>query len=144
MAIFQLLYRSQSRGEISKSQVQQILDASVRNNGRREITGLLLYNGKIFLQMLEGEESAVRRCYEKICLDSRHSQAFIVAEVRSEQRIFPNWKMGYIDMKPTTAANDLSPMLRVAAGHGTYDASLIVKILREYATEQVPSALVDG
>ena len=141
MAIFQLLYRSQSRGEISKSQVQQILDASVRNNGRRDITGLLLYNGKTFLQLLEGEESAVRRCYEKICLDSRHSGTFILAEVNSEQRIFPNWKMGFIDMKPTIGGNDLSPMLRVAASHGAYDASLIVRILREYATSDVPSAL---
>ena len=139
MAIFQLLYRSVSRGEASRNQVKQILESSVRNNGRREITGLLLYNGKVFLQLLEGEEAAVRRCYEKICLDSRHSAAVILMENESEQRLFPKWQMGYVDMKPTSNPADFSAFLKTAASHGVYDTTLLVRILREFAAAELPA-----
>jgi hypothetical protein len=140
MAIFQLLYRSQSRGEASRNQIQQILESSVRNNGRRDITELLLYNGRTFLQLLEGEEGAVRRCYEKICLDSRHTAPFVLAQVNSERRLFPAWKMGGVEMKPDVALNDLSYVLQVTASHGAYDETLVLKILREFASTPLPPA----
>ena len=139
MSIFHLLYRSQSRGETSRNQLQQILESSVRNNGRRDITGLLLYNGKTFLQLLEGDEGAVRRCYEKIAVDPRHSAAFVLAQVRGTRRLFPEWKMGSVEMKPDVATNDLSAVLQLTAAYGRFDESLILHILLEFAAAPLPA-----
>ena len=44
---------------LPREEVDAILAASARNNPERGITGLLLFNGRNFLQLLEGEESAV-------------------------------------------------------------------------------------
>jgi hypothetical protein len=94
MALFQLIYMSAlvtDRPELLPS----ILEASARNNKRKNITGMLLYSGGSVLQVLEGEQSAVQETFRAVALDKRHSGIIVLVEEEIENRQFASWSMGF-------------------------------------------------
>ena len=106
MACFHLAYTSASTGLPGEDELQAILAASRRNNARDGLTGMLLYHDGSFFQVLEGSETAVRDCYQRIMRDSRHKSCLQLLSEETGQRWFRDWSMGYI------AFEDLSPELQ--------------------------------
>lgn len=76
-----------------REEVDAILAASARNNPARGITGLLLFNGRNFLQLLEGEESEVAGLMETITADPRHAGVSVLDRRTIEARTCPDWAM---------------------------------------------------
>ena len=101
--IFQLVYQSTAARHLSAEDLLQILEKSRANNDRLQITGMLLYHGGQFLQMLEGEESVVRERYDIIARDERHKWVAIVMTGPNAARDFPDWTMGFRDLGPQQA-----------------------------------------
>jgi hypothetical protein len=94
--LFQLAYVSLSRLRLDETTLSDILEASQRNNARDEITGILMYHDDIFFQVLEGDRSAVEKCYnERISRDPRHKSLSLVWTDVIESRTFSDWAMGY-------------------------------------------------
>ena len=54
--ISQYVYISTAQ-DLSRDQVEGILQTCARNNVAQDVTGLLLYNGRNFLQLLEGDKA---------------------------------------------------------------------------------------
>jgi hypothetical protein len=98
--MIRLLYISQPTHGISKEQLQDILQSSRRNNSTLNITGVLVYGGGLFMQVLEGPEENVLRLYVKILDDQRHRNSLIVFISAANERIFKNWSMGVIESDP--------------------------------------------
>ncbi|KPP90649.1 BLUF domain-containing protein [Erythrobacter sp. HL-111] len=88
----QYLYIS-TAPNLSREEVEAILGASARNNPERGITGLLLYNGRNFLQLLEGEESALVALMVRIGNDPRHTGVSVLGRKAISQRSCPGWAM---------------------------------------------------
>lgn len=59
----------------------------------RKVTGLLLYNGRNFLQLLEGEESELVSLMVKISHDPRHTGISMIDRKIVEHRVCSNWAM---------------------------------------------------
>lgn len=78
---------------LPREEVDAILAASARNNPQRGITGLLLFNGRNFLQLLEGEESEVAALMQTITADSRHSGVSVLDRRSITARACPDWAM---------------------------------------------------
>ncbi|MEA1618762.1 BLUF domain-containing protein [Erythrobacter sp. T5W1-R] len=78
---------------LSRDEVDAILATSARNNPAREITGLLLYNGRNFLQLIEGEEEALVALMLRITEDPRHSGITLLDRRAIEERSCPDWAM---------------------------------------------------
>lgn len=78
---------------LPREEVDAILAASARNNPARGITGLLLFNGRNFLQLLEGEESQVNALMETIFADPRHSGVSVLDRRAIAARACPDWAM---------------------------------------------------
>ena len=97
--IFRLVYASRcllpADGAGFDEQVQNILDASRRNNPRQDITGALLFSSDCFAQTLEGPAQAVEEAFERIQLDSRHTDTVILRAGMVEARDFGDWSMAY-------------------------------------------------
>ena len=91
----QLLYVSNTALEIGLNDLDQVLTASRRNNAMMGITGLLLFIDGGFLQILEGEERAVRELYARIANDPRHRNARLMLDREVPARAFPDWSMGF-------------------------------------------------
>ncbi|WP_298956969.1 BLUF domain-containing protein [uncultured Methylobacterium sp.] len=80
--------------------VEQILDASRRNNGPAGITGALLFNGGAFAQVLEGPRDAVELTFERIQRDLRHGEVTVLQCGPAESRGFPDWSMAFVGRSP--------------------------------------------
>lgn len=92
--LHQLTYISTARPSLTLPDVEQILTASRRNNGRRQVTGLLIFDGKRFLQALEGPVEAVEEAFSRIAGDVRHRALVKLSSRHVAEREFGNWSMG--------------------------------------------------
>lgn len=90
--ISQYLYIS-TAPSLSREDVDSILASSERNNPARGVTGLLLYNGRNFLQLLEGEESELVSLMVRISHDPRHTGISMIDRKIVEERACPDWAM---------------------------------------------------
>lgn len=78
---------------LRREEVDAILAASARNNPARGITGLLLFNGRNFLQLLEGEDTEVAGLMETITADQRHAGVSVLDRRAIAARACPDWAM---------------------------------------------------
>lgn len=115
--LFGLLYRSRAARALDERDLLPLLMASLRNNARVGVTGLLLYGPPdapppvdedappaavlvpfdgpgVFVQWLEGPEDAVRATFDRIRADARHTGVEVLGESGDrERRLFPSWAM---------------------------------------------------
>lgn len=75
----QLTYISTVNGSLPDAELERILASSRRNNERSGITGLLVFDGKRFLQALEGDRAAVENAFLRIKTDPRHRAAVLLS-----------------------------------------------------------------
>ena len=119
-----LLYVSSSVGHVSDDEIAQILHAARANNLAGGITGMLLYCDGNFLQLLEGEDVAVQRTFDRIRRNPRHTDVTILLDEKVTERAFAEWSMGFEKLlKPSNpdaeAAFEISKMAierRIAPG----------------------------
>ena len=91
--MLQLTYISTASRDITELAVNDILKSARRNNAAAGVTGLLLYDGKRFLQALEGEADAVNGIYQAIKADPRHRAVVLLSSGETDKRAFGNWAM---------------------------------------------------
>ena len=92
--LYTICYKSFAN-QITDEQVLEIVQWSRTYNAKHKITGILLYIGDSFMQVLEGEKEPVLDLYKKIANDPRHSGVKKLVEGPIIERAFPNWSMGY-------------------------------------------------
>jgi hypothetical protein len=90
---FQLLYISSASRQMLRIDVEQILFTARRMNKANGITGLLISSPARFMQVLEGDEAAVRATYDRICADPRHRAHVVLREAEVAERQFSEWSM---------------------------------------------------
>jgi hypothetical protein len=109
MELVSLTYTSRASPGLQSSDIDSIHHSALTYNPLDGITGLLVYNGEGFLQIIEGGESAIDDLAKRIAADPRHTD-FEVRDRRTlAKRFFPNWTMFRIDIDD----NHASGMARV-------------------------------
>jgi hypothetical protein len=95
--MFHLIYTSRARQDFGAADLKKLLTHSRSNNDSANVTGMLVYHDEAFLQVLEGDESAVRKIFHRIEKDPRHAGLAILRGQKSfgERRIFGEWSMGF-------------------------------------------------
>jgi hypothetical protein len=110
LRLVHLIYRSRSllgRGAAEPMAVLLELVTGARaRNTRNGITGILLFDGCMFLQVLEGPLAAVEQTYERIVCDQRHAEIELVDLAPVEKRDYTGWTMAMLD-----ASRDRFPRL---------------------------------
>ena len=71
MPLRSITYTSLARLDLQASDLEAIHETAVRENARRNITGLLIFNGTHFLQILEGPGDALSQLIENLRGDQR-------------------------------------------------------------------------
>lgn len=100
--MFCLMYFSFAKRDFTPEDLIALAAQSARNNAAVGITGMLMHEGGMFLQVLEGDEAAVRGLFAKISDDSRHSRLTVVLEGNIPARHFPDWHMALVDADKLT------------------------------------------
>jgi len=96
--LIQLVYVSRAKQKFTASDVTDLLSKARSSNKQGSITGMLLYDGQSFMQVIEGERQEVLDLYARIKRDPRHDSLVHVFDKSIPKRQFPNWSMGYQDM----------------------------------------------
>ena len=93
--MFRLTYISTATSVMTSQEIELILDRSRRNNEQLQVTGLLLFDGKRFLQALEGGQDVVEKIYARIRSDPRHRAPVRLSAGTVERRCFGDWAMAF-------------------------------------------------
>lgn len=93
MSLRQIIYISSASKSFKESDLKDILETSVRNNEKFDVSGLLLYNDLTFLQVLEGGSVALDTLLQKIRNDNRNTNLIILMDREVNERDFPFWFM---------------------------------------------------
>ena len=93
--MYQLVYVSSTRPDLSEDDLQDILCRARETNKTLGVTGMLVYLDGCFLQVLEGRPECVRDLYARIEADPRHFGAKVLIESDIAKPAFPDWSMGF-------------------------------------------------
>lgn len=91
--MIRLIYVSTASLEVSGNDLNAILSVSQKHNASAGITGLLAFNGRNFMQALEGGEAQVLDTMGRISADKRHSGIVVISNDVIDGRAFPDWSM---------------------------------------------------
>jgi hypothetical protein len=97
-AVFRLVYRSHSviPAESRRAGLGEIFTTARRNNKALDVTGALMISDDAFVQVLEGDEPAVRGLYATINGDDRHRDVTLLKEETVADRAFGRWAMAKV------------------------------------------------
>ena len=140
MALIQHIYVSTARVAADLATLEDILSVSVRNNAPVGITGMLLYAGGTYMQVLEGEEEAVNATHRRIERDPRHFGIIVLEHAEIATRSFSQWTMGFrgLGAEDATANPSFAPFFSEG-----FDAEVIgatpgigLSMLQHFAVDQ--------
>lgn len=83
-----LTYRSEAATTYSKSEINALVAAARARNHSVGVTGMLLYDGRRFLQTLEGQPEAVDLLWASIQRDTRHGAIEVLSQHIVPARLF--------------------------------------------------------
>jgi Sensors of blue-light using FAD len=90
-----VLYVSVADPDLESDAIDDLVSHSQSRNMAAGITGIMLYNGSNFMQLIEGEGPAIDACFDRICADPRHSGVATLRNAPIAVREFPEWAMRY-------------------------------------------------
>ena len=93
-----LIYVSVATEPMSSDALDDLLSVSRANNEARRLTGMLLHKKQRFMQVLEGEDSAVAALFDTVKHDPRHEHIDILRYEHIQYRSFPDWSMAFHDI----------------------------------------------
>lgn len=110
-----IIYRSHLTDEVPVSILPGMVEKASLLNARHQVTGILLFNGTHFFQILEGPEEGVLDIYGRICADRRHHNVVELMRDYSPSRRFGNHGMELFDLRH----HDSSSVLQAVLDRGT-------------------------
>ncbi|WP_391487058.1 diguanylate phosphodiesterase [Leclercia tamurae] len=93
-----IIYRSHYRDHVPVTVLEDMVVAANKKNSEAGVSGILLFNGKLFFQLLEGPEESVRAIYRAICEDPRHHNVVELLCDYSPSRRFGKCGMELFDL----------------------------------------------
>jgi hypothetical protein len=95
-----LTYTSRARLDLADEDLAAIHQTARHLNVLDGISGILLFDGARFLQIVEGTEDAIDNLVERLRMDPRHSAFEVRDERHVERRSFPDWSMELVRVSP--------------------------------------------
>lgn len=95
--LVQCIYMSAAVRPFDADALKALLAKARAHNERDGLSGMLLYAGGSFFQVLEGPAAAVDATYRRIQADSRHDALVMLVRERVKERSFADWTMGFYE-----------------------------------------------
>ncbi|MGK3143554.1 diguanylate phosphodiesterase [Pantoea sp. C2G6] len=110
-----ILYRSHISDDFPVRTLPEMVDNASKLNAAHDVTGILLFNGTHFFQLLEGPEAGIQTIYSRICADRRHHNVVELMRDYAPSRRFGNAGMELFDLRE----HDRSSVLQAVLDKGT-------------------------
>lgn len=93
MMLRQLTYQSTAAGTVDQTVLRRITSDSLPFNTNNDISGILVFDGSHFFQVLEGPSDAVTTIFERIQSDPRHTDIIKITDTVVSERDFAPWRL---------------------------------------------------
>ncbi|THB83163.1 diguanylate phosphodiesterase, partial [Pantoea allii] len=128
-----LIYRSQLSDSVSPERLKALVKHSSIKNAAAEVTGILLYDGQHFFQVLEGTVDNVDAVFERICQDDRHFNLIELMRDYAPARRFGHAGMALFDLRDYEKHTVVDALLkRVTLNDERIKHDRVVKFLRSF------------
>ena len=91
----QLAYVSTASTTMRRDDLIKLLERAREVNRKNAVTGLLLYHGGNFVQILEGDRDVVKQLFGHIAHDPRHHKVCVLFEHQTDTAEYEDWSMGF-------------------------------------------------
>jgi hypothetical protein len=92
-SLIRVIYASRATEHFHEHEIPELLKHARVANARRELTGMLLYIGGSFLQVLEGQPDMVEAVFANIRRDRRHTEVTLIARETIPERAYEGWTL---------------------------------------------------
>ncbi|WP_435930286.1 diguanylate phosphodiesterase [Dryocola sp. BD613] len=116
-----IIYRSHICENVPVKSLVDMVAAANKRNEQADVTGILLFNGTHFFQLLEGPEENVFKIYRQICEDPRHYNLVELLCDYAPSRRFGKTGMELFDLRE----HDRDEVLQTVLDKGTSKYQLI-------------------
>ena len=107
--LIHVIYVSSAAPDMSEHDTLRFLNEARKANRKNDVSGMMLYIGGYYLQLLEGEAARVDIVCRSIFQDKREMRMILREPIA--EREFPEWTMGFEAVAPLEAARLLGEPL---------------------------------
>lgn len=96
MYLVRVIYVSSVADSNDHTALPTIIRQAQANNEAHDLTGLLVFNHRYYLQAIEGSRVAVNRLLANLYRDPRHHNMLIISFDDIDRRVFSDWSMRFV------------------------------------------------
>lgn len=97
-------YTSRAVGYRNTADLEELCSWSAAHNRQIGVTGLLVFDGVRYIQLIEGEASTVRQLMASIARDSRHERIIYIIDGPTPECAFESWDLACIGFRNTLSS----------------------------------------
>ena len=116
-----LIYVSRAEENVNDDDILNILTHSWKYNHNSYISGMLLYDNRHFMQIIQGPILTIDKLFARIENDSRHTDIELIGEELLHERDCSGWGIGFYDDQEV--ANIFYESFHIGHGEALYDVN---------------------
>lgn len=132
-----ICYISDSKTDESLNSLKNLFQKAEENNIKNEITGILIYKNKNFLQVFEGESKVVDETFKRIVKNKKHHNIFKIIETNIDSRIFEDYNYGFTAISDKTTIGQLEEYLDWLKNADNMIANEIIVLVKNFTKDIV-------
>jgi hypothetical protein len=102
-----IVYMSRATKHLPPHELYNLCHQSANHNRDNSITGLLIYDGHRYMQLIEGERISVEGLMSRISSDSRHNHITYLTDSGVSNRSFTGWALTCLGFQANTTSAKL-------------------------------------
>lgn len=136
-SLIHVIYASAATTTLAEHDLIEILTTARCRNASVGVTGMLLFSGGSFFQVLEGPSDAVDAIYNRIARDPRHGRLTTIIREPIAKRAFEAWTMGFSTMTSFE-------LMTIVGTNDFFTTQLCFADLDEGRAKKLLAAFLDG
>ncbi len=116
-----LIYVSRAEEHVDYTEILDILTHSWKYNHNSYISGMLLYDNRYFMQIIQGPIATIDKLYARISHDQRHTDIKLIGEELLHTRDCSGWGIGFYNQQEVAEA--LYNAFDIGHGDALYDVN---------------------
>jgi len=133
-SLIHIVYASVASSDFHEHEIPALLEQARRANDKRCLTGMLLYIGGMFVQVLEGKAAMVDAVMATIARDRRHENVSTIIREPIAERHYAEWPLGHATVDPIEAG-------QILGEEGFFESPSSVTCLRPAQAKSLLSVL---
>jgi hypothetical protein len=105
--MYHIVYMSRATRNLSTQELNDLCEHSADSNRKLRVTGLLVYDGHRYMQVIEGDADIVKGLMQRIACDNRHDHISYMADSPLKERAFAAWSLACVGFGPNDIAASL-------------------------------------